>query len=210
MAFTGPLLNERFEDSFNYNMMSPSFDGNDLGIPSEIKIIAPVNLPHVQMVHDLPTEIKLRVPKIPDIKIANHDKPIRIEGPIKPLPTQIRIKSDVNLPNTIELIADNVPKAIKLDASDVPLAIRLEMPAYFPSIIFLDASGIPATIQVTGVPKSIELLHNLPSYIPLVVPENLEVPLVYKGSPIPIQLTMDNITGENGENCFALVPCGRK
>ena len=200
-------MNEEFEDGFD-NVM-PEITSEDIGIPSEIKIIAPISLPHVQIMHNLPTEIKLTLPEIPELKIANYG-PIRIQGPDRPLPDEIKITSDVSLPNIIQVMADNLPKSIKLDASDIPQAIRLEVPDKFPSTIIIDASGIPATIQVTGIPSSIELIHNLPTQIPLTVPENLEVPLVYRGSPIPIQLTMDNITGENGENCFALVPCGRK
>ena len=43
----------------------------------------------------------------------------------------------------------------------------------------------------------------------LEIPDNLEVPLVYKGSPIPIQFDNTNL-GDGSGPCFTLVPCDPK
>jgi hypothetical protein len=171
----------------------------DLGIPNEIKVVAP-EIPDVKLRHDLPTEIWLRAPVISDIKIV---------GPLEPLPVSIDIVGGDEIPHTIEVKAENLPSSITLDASAVPEAIRLEVPADFPTTIRIDASDIPRTIQVVGIPDSIELKGHIPSEILLKAPENLEVPLVYKGGPIPIQFDMKSFKGEGDEDapCFAIVPC---
>jgi hypothetical protein len=40
----------------------------------------------------------------------------------------------------------------------------------------------------------------------LEIPENLEIPLVYKGPPIPVQF--ESTLGDNeNQPCFTLVPC---
>jgi hypothetical protein len=79
----------------------------------------------------------------------------------------------------------------------------------FPDIK-IDASSIPETIKVTGIPESIEV--KIPSEIKakLEIPENLEIPLVYKGGPVPIQFDSSNLFGAEDRPCFALVPCEPK
>jgi hypothetical protein len=177
-------------------------EATDLGIPSEIKVTVP-KMPDIRLVHELPMEIKLVSPSIPDIHIL---------GPATPLPTKIEIVNKTNIPNVISLVSYNVPSSIRLDSSSLPSAIKLEVPTNFPTSIFLDASGIPKTIQVVGIPDSIELKGNIPSEIKITAPENLEVPLVYKGGPIPLQFDMKSLKGESGEDmpCFAIVPCPKK
>ena len=71
---------------------------------------------------------------------------------------------------------------------------------------------MPKTIEVTGIPESIEIKGQIPSEIFIKAPENLEVPLVYKGGPIPIQLDMKSLSNGSDEEtpCFALVPCPKK
>ena len=185
-----------FQDGFD---ITANVQTTDLGIPSEIKIIAP-KLPNIKVVHDLPTTLELKVPNIPDIRIL---------GPEKPLPEEIKFVNAPKIPWRIRVDSSDLPKAIKVE-SDLPGAIKLEMPSNFPSSIALDASGWPTHIQVKGIPDSIELIHNLPSYIQLKVPENVEVPLVYRGGPVPLQLNMEKVTEELGDDCFRLVPCSKK
>ena len=57
----------------------------------------------------------------------------------------------------------------------------------------VDGSDIPRTIKVEGIPQVIEL--KAPDSIPLSLPENFEIPLVYKSGPIPIKFDISNFTG---------------
>jgi len=145
----------------------------------------------------IPSEIPIIAPEIPDIKMI-HDLPekIAIESNI---PSVIKLESEQIIPNKITI--EGIPDPIKIDASDIPTAITLEVPEDLPRSIKLDASGIPDFIELRG---------NIPSEITakLVVPENLEIPLVYKGGPVPIKLDTTSLVGENDDlPCFALVPC---
>ena len=126
------------------------------------------------------------------------------------IPEEIRLIGE--LPSTISIDATGLPTSIKFDSTDLPSVIRLEVPTDFPTKITIDASAIPTEIKVVGIPDAIELKGNIPSEINIKIPENLEVPLVYKGDPIRIQMDLKGLTGENGEDlpCFALVPCSRK
>ena len=172
----------------------------DLGIPSEIFVRVP-EIPDIRIIHDIPAVIRVETPIIPDIKII---------GPETPLPKEIRILSE-NIPSTIELVSYNLPKAIILDSTDLPRSIKLEVPESFPSIK-IDASGIPDKIQVVGIPSSIELV-GAPSEIKLVLPDKPEVELVYKGAPIDVKINLDisRLTGDDGSaQCVAIVPCTPK
>ena len=159
-----PFMGPNFEDSFNQDAGIP-VNINDIGIPEEIRIIAP-KMPDIKVLHDIPREIALRMPMpIPDIKIIGPEKP---------------------LPETIYIVATDVPKSIYLDATDVPRKILIEPAANFPSIIRMEAFGVPSTIQVTGMPKSIEIIGNIPSTIQLMMPENPTIELVWKGAPFEL------------------------
>lgn len=183
----------------------PTADGieveiGNLGIPSEIKVIAP-KIPDVNLVHSLPLSIDLRVPTIPDIKIV---------GPDAPLPTEIRVVN-VGVPETIKFQAIDLPAYIPLIGIGLPTSIPIEVPDDFPRIITIDASGIPKEIQVVGMPSSIELIA--PSSIQLKWPDEVpEIPMVYRGSPIDVrvELNVQKLTGgddPNGPACVMIVPC---
>jgi hypothetical protein len=201
---TTPLMaaamnyDDYFEDSFDTEI-GVTAQSSALGIPSEIKIIPP-DMPDIQIKHDLPTSINLNVPSIPDIRII---------GPDKELPTEIRILGGI--PSTIQVQSD-IPEVISIDASGLPDVIYLQPVKNFPTTLYVDASGIPNKIQVVGIPDIIELKHNLPDHIDLKLPENLEIPLVYRGSPVQIELTMPSLvgSGDADQPCFMLVPCPRK
>jgi len=170
----------------------------DLGIPSEIVMIAP-EIPNVKVVHDLPAAIALDVPSIPDVKLTWEEEPI---------PNEIKVVNETDLPKTISLVTNGVPEAIMIDASAIPTALRLEPIENFPSKIELDASDMPTEVKVTGFPDAIEV--KIPSEIvaKLEVPENLEIPLVYKSGPIPIEFPKDNVPGmDTDAPCFHIIPC---
>jgi hypothetical protein len=193
-ASEGP---DKIVDGFKTTAPKMNMNAKSLGIPSEIKIAVPT-FPELELKHDLPVSIALDVPEIPNVEVA-------WVGP--PLPQHIKITAE-EVPERIELVAKDIPEAIRLDTSDLPDAVQLLSPKDFPSELKLDVSDLPDSIQVKGIPKSIDV--NMPSEIVarLEVPENLEIPLVYKGSPVPVQFDTTNLSGEDGEQpCFALVPC---
>ena len=182
-----------FQDNLNQEDII-NINADSLGIPSEIKVISP-KFPDIKILHDIPTNIKIDSPDIPNIAIDVPD----------------------DFPKTIELVAsDSIPKSIHI-THEIPSSIRLEVPSSIrleiPDIpaIPLDASGLPKNIQVVGIPSIIELKGSIPSEIMLKAPENLEVPLVYKGGPIPIKFDAKDLLGDDTDTpCFAIIPCGSK
>ena len=193
-AYTHSDFVDPFETDVNMNI-----DTEGIGIPSEIKIIAP-KMPDINVKHNLPSIINIEVPVFPDIQII---------GPKVPIPSAIRIYSDVIMPSQIKIIGE-VPSFIKLDASQIPSFIKIQVPDKFPSIQI--EGNIPKTIQVVGIPSSIELKGFIPSEININMKplENFEIPLVFKGGPIPVKF--ESLTPGDGEDrpCFALVPCGKQ
>ena len=187
-----------FEEEKAYAPLEPlEVQMSDLGIPSEILVKVP-EIPDIKILHDMPAVIRIESPNIPDIRII---------GPATPIPSVIRIDAE-GLPLAIELIAINLPSAIKLDTTGLPSTIKLDIPDQFP-MIKLDASGIPDKIQVVGIPSAIELI-GAPSEIKLVLPDKPEIELVYRGAPIDVKINLDisKLTGENSNaQCVAIVPC---
>ncbi len=133
---------------------------NDIGIPEEIRLVVP-NIPDMKLIHDLPTELRLV-----------HD-----------LPTELRLVHDLH--KEIKLNADDVPKSIPVDASSMPKVILVEPAPNFPTVIRLELD-MPQSLQVTGFPKSIELVG--PSFIQLVMPEDPVVRMVFDGAPLQLTL----------------------
>lgn len=181
-----------------------------VGFPSEI-IITPPEIPPITIQHNLPNNISLIVP---EIKVV-HD-----------LPTEIRISSDVHVPSEIRIIPPSKEEMIhvisfevpqvkfEFDVTNLPTSIPLEVPDRFPDIK-VDASGIPESIRVDGIPEVIRIEHSLPSTIQFEVPSDIKVPLVFEGPPLTGELKVnwgfDKLTEEEKESlaCFALVPCKR-
>lgn len=188
-------------DSLQDSLEDPSVEVEitDIGIPSEIKIIAP-ELPDIQVLSDIPERIKVEAINIPSsIKIdaGKFTIPSEIKVIAEDIPSKIEIFSKFEIPSKIELLA-SLPSSIKLDLAD-----------NFPSVFKLEAVGIPEKIQVTGIPSTIELT-GAPSEIKLVMPEKPEIEMVYKGAPIDVKINLDisKLTGENENlNCVAIVPC---
>jgi hypothetical protein len=188
-----------------------------VGIPSEIRIIPPV-LPKLIIDSSELQNIKIGIEEvtIPDIKIYGPEHPIptdiHIHGPSKPIPDEIQVVNK-NIPEQIELIAPGLPKKIELEVSrEIPNKIILEIPDPIPHTITLDASGVPKSISVNGIPDIIEV-KGFPDGIPILFPDEMpKIELIYKGSPLEMKITMDNLLSQqNGENrpCFMMVPCPR-
>jgi hypothetical protein len=172
----------------------------DIGIPSEIKVVFPEEIPDIKIIHDVPAIIKVMNLDLPSIINVHMEQTI---------PSEIRVFSE-NIPSIIELKGTDIPSVIEIDATNIPKSIPIEVPNDFPSIIKLDASSLPDKIQVVGIPSTIELV-GAPSEIKLVLPEKPEVELVYKGAPIDVKINLDvgRLTGENDKaQCVAIVPCG--
>ncbi|RDJ35640.1 MAG: hypothetical protein DWQ19_12545 [Crenarchaeota archaeon] len=195
------MANAEFSDPFTDPELGMQLEASDLGIPSEIKIIPPT-MPDIKVVHEIPEYITLAVPEISDIKII---------GPEVPIPSEIKVTSETTIPSQIELKSE-LPQSILLDVSGLPSAISVEFPEEFPTIQI--EGDIPKTIQVVGIPDSIELKGHIPSEININItpPEDLEIPLVYKGGPLPVEFVLPTPTGQDGSKrpCFALVPCGEQ
>jgi hypothetical protein len=193
-------LGEEFSEFFADQGDDSAFqvEYTNVGIPHEITI-KPPEFADIKLVHDLPHKIDLELVNIPEIRIANIDA----------IPKSIELVSD--LPSIIRVEHD-IPSVITLE-HNLPNEIRLVGMEKIPDSIYLDASGIPDTIQVVGVPQTIEL--KAPESIKLVLDENVEVPLVYKGAPIELKIDMPKEwsgEGADGEDypCVMIVPCPRK
>ena len=189
-------LDENFVDDFNTDNFD--IEISDIGIPSEIKVVVP-KFPDIKISHD--------IPKFIDIKSDIPNKIVLYQADV--IPKEIRIVSESVIPSVISVDSSGVPSSIKIDANSVPGFISL-VPVNIPTSIRLDGSEIPESIKVVGIPESIEV--KMPSEIVarLQVPENLEIPLVYKGGPVPIQFDTSNLLGGDEQACFALVPCNKK
>lgn len=179
-----------------------------VGIPEEIRIVPP-EFPEIKT--DIPKEIKISAS---DVKIPES---IQIYGPESPIPNRIRLDGS-ELPEDIDLVYKGKP--IPIDASCIPTMIKLEMDRTIPERIVVEMPNpIPEKIIIEGnIPDRIIL--EAPVSIPLELPPNLGIPvifpekmpemeLVYKGSPIELKITMDQIIDKeaDGRNCVMIVPC---
>jgi hypothetical protein len=179
---------------------------SSLGIPSEIKIVAP-EFPKIQLAHDLPQEIR----------IVNGDfdldGTIKILSPDVPIPTEIQVINQ-NIPTSIELIAD-IPSIIHVEHT-IPNKIIVESISEIPSVIRLDGSEIPDQIKVVGIPDTIELVFPQKE-IKLTIDDDLEVPLVYRGAPIELKIDMPKswLNGDDEDDDYPRVkivpaPCPKR
>lgn len=190
-----------FDEGLSLNEMGDpevKVELGDIGIPSEIFLVAP-DLPKViKLEHDLPNSISVES-NIPDV--------IRFEN-IPNIPQNIHVKLDSPIPSEIKISSD-VPSAIAMVLQGLPTSIPIKVPDDFPSQITLDAN-----IKVTGIPESILLKHDLPESILLKMPENPEIPLVYKGGPLEVapvefKVVFDKPIAKSDDttSCVMIVPC---
>jgi hypothetical protein len=180
-----PLSTDPFDSSEESASLKANYNTN-FTIPSEIKVVMPNDMPNIIVAHDIPATISITAPKFDDIKVVD------------------------DLPEFIEL-RDSLPKTIFLEGKNIPEFIDLRVPDNFPSIIKIDASDIPSVINVVGIPPVIEI-KGMPSYLELKMPENPQVEMVYKGSPVPIDLKIhldisEAMSNSPNKNCVAIVPC---
>ena len=173
----------------------------DIGIPSEITIIPPKIDPIGFDTSNLPKSIKIEMEdlKIPEnIKVFGPDVPIPDRISFDPLPTPI--------PDRITLLHD-LPGEIEIKGLEIPKEVYVRMIEPIPEIIKIDASEIPHTIKLEGIPDHIQVL-GFPDGIPLIMPENPQIEMVLKGTPAEIKIDLSDIAPakEKGQ-CFQLVPC---
>jgi hypothetical protein len=183
-----------------YNQDYVEMDVSSLGIPSVISVESPIFSKVKFDVDNIPTSIQIgKIEGISEIKITQDYK----------IPSEIKIINDSFIPTSIS-VDSNIPEVIQIKNYDIPEFIPIKVPEDFPREIFLNASGIPKEIQVVGVPSVIQLQGYIPSTIQLLMPENPEIELVYKGAPIDVKVELDltKLTGEgNKTNCVSIVPC---
>ncbi len=194
---------EEFADLFQAkNRVKVEYE--PVNLPEEIHIIAP----DIKIdASDIPTEIVMRGPEIP------RDIHVHVD---KQIPSEIVLNTE-SLPTNIGLVYSGGPIPV-----DVNVVARLEMTHPIPTEITMIVPEIPRELilNADGVPKQITLVG--PESIPLHLPDNLFLPLrfpdvippmelVYRGSPIELKITMDQIMAkdEDGKNCVMIVPCAR-
>jgi hypothetical protein len=182
-----------------------------VGLPSEIMIVAPDSLPSVMLDTSSLTDKKIKIDSsevhIPDIKIY---------GPDEPIPTSIRLDAS-EVPETFDLVYKGGPIPVKVDTevtlkieSTLPERIIVDIPTPIPERIILDASQLPDKIILEG-PLSIPLSMPENFGIPVLFPEKMpEMEIVYRGAPIEVKITMDEILEKSAAgHCVQIVPCVR-
>ena len=182
------------EEDFVDDFESMEIETEGIGIPSEIIIRAP-KFPEIKIQHDIPEFIELKAPDSIDLNVKLESN----------LPKSIELNSS-KLPKSIQLLTNGLEKGILLDSSNV--SIKLEMPMELPKLQ-IDTSKLSEGIPVTGIPDSIQV--NMPSEITakFELPKDLEVPLVFKGDPIPLKLDTSSFNDDDDGPCFRLQPCGK-
>lgn len=180
-----------------------------VGIPEEIKIIPP-DMPEIKVnTRDIPKEINVCGVDIP--------KDIQIHGPESPIPNSIKLDGS-ELPEAVDLVYKG--KAIPVDVTttvelkmekEIPQKIFVEMPEPIPEKIVLE-HDLPSSITLEA-PDSIPLSIPEDVVLPVSFPEEMpEVEMVYRGAPIEVKITMDEIINQeaDGKNCVMIVPCPTK
>lgn len=182
----------------------------EVEFPSEIQIVCP-EIPKIEIDNSkLPRSIKF------DTSEANIPTDIKIHGPDSPIPNSINLVGE-DIPDEIELVWRGDPIELKL-STEIPTSIKIEMEHPIPEKIVvevpeikIDASEIPRTITING-PKTIELVIPENIGIPVTFPETMpQIEMVYKGSPVEVKISMDEIMASDEEGkypCVMMVPCG--
>lgn len=194
----GPEFADIFEESSRMKV-----EYQQVGIPHQITVLPPKFSDIKLDTSSLPKKIAVEFQgiKLPDS--------IQIFGPDHPIPDIITIKAD-DVPRQIELIAKNIPdKILLVPTQPIPERILVEQIRPIPERIIVEAD-IPHTLMVEGIPDSISLKIPENVGIPLLIPEKMpEMELVYKGSPIEVKITLDEVLSKNtdGRNCVMITPC---
>lgn len=182
-----------------------------VGLPSEIKLVAP-DMPKVELdTSGVPKTIKV------DTEEANIPQDIKIHGPDDPIPTSINIVGE-SIPDEIDLVYKGGPIEVEVELkTEMPKSIKVEVEGNIPERIVVEAPekigvDMPSTITVEGIPDTIglEIPENIG--IPLILPPEMpQVEMVYKGTPVEVKISMDEIMAkdEEGQNCVMITPCPR-
>lgn len=199
---------EEFSDLFEASQtMKVSYE--NVGIPTEIKVVSP-NIDPVKFdVSNLPEQIKIDASevKIPDIKI---------HGPEHPIPDTIKLEGD-RLPDRIDLIYSGSPipvevnteVVVKLESTTViPDKIIIEVPKPIPERIIVE-SNIPDKIILEG-PPSIPLELPKDIGIPVIFPDQMPE-IVHRIAPIELKISLDEVLSQSGDGqkCVMITPCPR-
>lgn len=202
---------QEFADLFE-TKQTMKVEYEQVGIPSEIKVVLPEE-----------SSVRLDTSELANKKIQidssgiNIPSNIRIYGPDSPIPNSIAfdaselIESIEKLQNIspIKIDASNIPSSIKLDIEkEIPKTILVEMPRPIPEKIVVESS-IPDKIILEG-PTGIPLLIPDEFALPIKFPDKMpEIELVWRGSPIEVKVTMDEVINKeaDGKNCVMIVPC---
>lgn len=165
------------------------------GFPSVLTFAAP-DIPPIEVRHDLPSVIDVRVPSAVEVRYVGPELPRAIEI-LPPPPDSLVMRLDA-------------PKSIALDTTDAK--VRLEMPEELPAIR-VDASSLDGRrIEVFGFPESIPLVYDGPSVFKLEMPDDPVVFMEYRGTPISVvvQMELAKATATADGPCFMMVPCTPK
>jgi hypothetical protein len=181
-----------------------------VGLPSEIKIVAP-EFPHIQIDGS-------SVPRSIDVNFSECNIPkdifVHVDGALKTgvikidgsIPDQIELRH--TLPEVISLVPVDIPQFIELKMEErIPDKILVEMVQPIPERILLE--GIPDALRVEGIPSVIEVV-GFPDFIPLKFPDEIpQMELVYKGAPLEMKVVMDPMvkSTDGKTNCVMIVPC---
>ena len=202
---------EEFADLFE-TKQTMKIEYEPVGIPSEIRVILPED-----------TSLKLDTSDLDNKKIqidaTSVDLPesIQIHGPDSPIPDSIVFDASdfvqaierLQSSPPIKLDASGIPKSIKIDLEkEIPKTIVVEMPNPIPEKIVVE-SQIPDRIILEG-PEGIPLILPDEFVLPVKFPDKMpEVELVWKGSPIEVKVTLDEVLDKeaDGRNCVMIVPC---
>lgn len=172
----------------------------------------------------LPSEIKILAPDLPDLKIDASDVPrsIKVQVEEATFPKEFKLVPDATLMEGIKLVGDITDEIRLVGVEAIPHKIEVEMVKEIPSVIRVEmVKPIPDEIWVKGIPDSIDV--NMPTSIEVVVPEGVGIPLllpeempkmelVYNGAPLEMKITMDKmiVSDEQGKtNCVMITPCPR-
>lgn len=202
-----------FADLFDVsNTMKVEYE--PVGIPSEI-IVYPPEWKDIRLDHGDLFSKKIQI-ETSGIVIP---KDIFIHGPKSPIPSSIKFDPS-DLPEAIDLVYRGEP--IPVEMKGMPKTIKVEMEKTIPDRIIVDIpKPIPEKIIIeSNIPDKIMLIG--PKSIPIEVPDNIGIPvifpekmpeieLVFRGPPIELKITMDEIIDKTveGRNCVMITPCLR-
>jgi hypothetical protein len=201
-----------FSDLFEMNnTMKVQYEPANL--PSEIKIVMPDDLPRIGLDTSELDNKRIKL----DASGVNIPTSIQIYGPESPIPNSIRLDG-TDLPEEIDLVYRGKPIPVEVEVvgmpttmtleHNLPTTILVEMPKPIPDRIIVE-SKIPETITLEG-PESIPVFVPEDVFIPVKFPDIMpQVEMVWKGNPIEVKITMDQIIDKSaeGKNCVMIVPC---